>query len=145
MLTSHREVVVEATHTLPRLPSWHVCARLHAHTFAITARIAAPRAAWGGDGEVFARAMAALEDRLRLAYLNDLAAGEVGAGEVRADEAWLAEYAHRHISANLPAALSDGLTVWVTHHDLRVPARFPPAAPGEKVEVPAADTPFTAA
>jgi 6-pyruvoyl-tetrahydropterin synthase len=136
VLTRTRTVYTEFKHSQPGLPSWHSCQHYHGHSTDVIVQIQ-----WPGDEAsveqigVFETAVRDLDARIRSIHLNEVSTNP----NPEAQE--LAEIAHGILAERLPDDLTDGVTVYVNHALLRIPRRWPPAAPGEPVPLPAGYTP----
>ncbi|MFF2192274.1 6-pyruvoyl tetrahydropterin synthase family protein [Streptomyces sp. NPDC058157] len=93
MLTITKEFHFSASHVLDRLPSWHPCARMHGHNYAVVIELSGRR-----------------EDLTEAGFVRDYR-------DLDAFKRWMDEtFDHRHLNEALGGGISpsaENLAVWI--------------------------------
>ncbi|RKT07371.1 6-pyruvoyltetrahydropterin/6-carboxytetrahydropterin synthase [Streptomyces sp. 3211.6] len=93
MLTITKEFHFSASHVLDRLPSWHPCARMHGHNYAVVIELSGRR-----------------EDLTEAGFVRDYR-------DLDAFKQWMDEtFDHRHLNEALGGGISpsaENLAVWI--------------------------------
>jgi hypothetical protein len=137
VLTRTRTLYTQYKHAQPGLPTWHPCQHSHGHSADVIVEIK-----WPGDDAsteqigVFETAVRALEERIRSLDLNEAST------EPNPEDQELAKLSYAVLAAHLPEDLATGVSVYVNRQGTRIPRRWPAAAPGEAVLLPASYQPY---
>lgn len=110
-LTSGHTLEVEMYHRDPALPSWHPCAKTHAHVYRVDVELAAPRdlvtEEVAAELRVAVAVLGHVDGPLFMVYVDQLE----GIDQTNPDSAALAAWVHRWVADRLPDGFGDYLLV----------------------------------